>query len=354
MTKDQRKLLNKLFRAAIKKYKRLPNDREIGKYMKCNRTVARGYIETYLKEKRVLKIGNRFIYTGIPLKRTEKRQRTKTKKVKGLDPVSAWVLSTGLVLVGIGATLMSIYHSEYFMTNNYLEGSLQLFIGPRTFVLFEVVGFDAGLFMLAIRKYFFGGALLFVSLIAFLFSVWSTIGGMYRDNADKLAISSRTSENRLNSESYTNILNDTQNAKIDVLRANIEKSETLWIEYKRTRDVNSPGSEPYNVANWWMTVEREKIDAWSEELLKLLDAKQTIGEETKRVMDETEIVAPSFEKWVGGEVFPDFDSNIFQFLLSVLPALFYDISAPLSFAVVFIGIRPWEKRKREDEENDVV
>ena len=271
--------------------------------------------------------------------------------VPGTIPTPLFFLKAILFLVGASATGMSIYHSRLFLLDWY--GGFTATVASITMVLFAVSAFNLVAYIQTHHKNmatFARGGLTFIFIalwgIVTIFSMVSTIGGLYnsdayeRIEAKKLELKNQKT-NTYSEEEYNLLAREVEIADKD-LKAILERREDLSYQLKYW-DKNDVGSYSWKTVNYKLTLadrEAETVREYFKEVNARLKNYIEKGEERA---EKIEVVDDSFYIWVTQSVFGTLSPDRFRFWLSVFPAVFYDIMAPLALAVVL-----WFGRKKEE------
>lgn len=272
-------------------------------------------------------------------KERAKKPKTITAKIKAV-PINWPNLAMALVMgfVGVGAIRMSVFHSAKFLHENFYSKPLALFAGC-IFVLFEVGGIDLGVkFLKEEGRRVIGVFLIILGVVSMLFSVWSTIGGLYSERAAELAqsdgeratVEATASKAQREWDSIQKAINRAE----DAVNSEREKRDNYS---NRLTGLETGTDEYYSVYYAVLNsdkklIEKEKVlnEAMSREALWLEQGKET-SQEAESVTGSEEV---DFYRWVGGRVFPGIRADLLEFWLSCLPAILYDTLATLAVAVV--------------------
>lgn len=255
-----------------------------------------------------------------------------------------------MLFIGIGAIILSVYYTAIWLME---------FLNPILAILLSaiMVAFSVGVFEVIIifkenKQYLFMLPFIFLWIIVLCFSMISTVAGQYNqrmENTNEDIV--EKSSNILDRKGYE-ILLDEQNElkeRIQDKKDELKPFESIMSTFETVEDREN------NKWLYWDTYEKiKKINKNIEKLRNDLIAKRNeiknYYEEKKEEGKAAESIEETTEKkisfyiWISSIL--NIDAKYIEFWLSVFPAIFIDIIAPLAVAVsMFL------KRKRFKEEN---
>lgn len=298
------------------------------------------------------KKGNRYTIksvedgTGIP---------APLEKVKAMAKMNPWMffIKGVLFIIGIGATYMSIYHSIGFLQGYY--SLKKAIVSGILMIVFNVMAAEIAVFfrsknLTALWRLFTG-----LWVLGTLFSMTSTVIGMYNQRAQELAIAIikeniGTQENHDTDLKYQNLKERKEQALAN-LEGERKKRDTLVETISLyTPEMIDKDLENYNKLNGRRYIADTRVDSAQDEYNLLVEQESSFLTENTIAAVVEEKPADAYT-WIGGEVFPGVRPEMIQFWMSVYPALFYDIIAPVSLSIVFflpgdIKKKPIRKKKK--------
>lgn len=263
------------------------------------------------------------------------------------------VLRIIMLIIGVVAVILSTYY-----TGIWLEEFLPMILAWS--LSFTMVAFSVGVFEVILvfkenNQNWFIVPFVFLWVIVLCFSMMSTVAGQY--NARMKNVNSEIvsdSSNILDRKGYEIMLDEEQEIKIRIEEKKKEliPFENIMSNFKTIEDREN------NKFLYWDAYEKiKKINKDIEDLRSELENKRNEiknyyserkdeGKETEAI-EETVQKEVSFYDWVGS-IFK-VDPKYVEFWLSIIPALFIDIIAPLSVAVSMFLER---KKRKQEEENE--
>jgi len=242
---------------------------------------------------------------------------------KPLNHYSIDVLKIILLIVGIGATYMSVYYSKMW---------LQTFLTPRRAFLLAVVmvSYAVSSFELIVlfklkRRYILALIFSILWIVVSLFSMVSTVAGQYNGRMELITKENEAKEEVLKSNKQVREyqeLKEKYETQLNYLRDDDRRIQNLLANYKTVEEINA-NKKVYDNLNWnryQNNKDRQKF------IQKLEELEKNKPEEIIKIQNM------DFYSWVAN-IF-GFGADKIQFWLSIFPAIFIDIIAPLSFAVV--------------------
>lgn len=260
---------------------------------------------------------------------------------KNFRTQSIWidVLRYILLFIGLGAVYMSIYYS-YIWLLDFLSPARALLLS-LIMICFAVISFELIVFFYQLKKYVLVGIFAIMWFVVTFFSMISTVAGQYNSRMDTI---SKRYENQKNIESsnreYTEYIEQKEELQdaLKILKQEYNTYQTLLLSYTQEKIDNDKMN--YEAIQW----RKNKAYGEIQTLLSLLN-KLRQNKEARKVIDKS---VPDFYLWMGG--LWHWKAEKIQFWLSIFPAIFIDILAPLSFAVViFVGGNERKSNKKGEE-----
>jgi hypothetical protein len=241
---------------------------------------------------------------------------------------NAWIkpLKILLLIIGTGATYMSIYYSYKWLLD-FLD-PVRAFMLALIMVIFAVVSFELIILFRQRKQYLLVAVFSILWLIVTSFSMTSTIAGQYNSRIEKLN-SRYEKESELQISSRKNNEYEEQKKEyqdnLKMMKEDFNQVQILLSQYK-TKEEIVEGGKIYNRLFWRSRKVKSDMNKVIKQLRKLrLENKNTSNKLIKKN-------APDFYVWIS--MLFHYSPLLIQFWLSVFPALFIDIIAPLSFAIV--------------------
>lgn len=243
-----------------------------------------------------------------------------------------------LFAVSIGASYMSWYYSNLFFLN-FLNKALS-FVSALVWVLFSVFSFQAAFWFRRNEAKPVFYILISLWCVVVLFSMFCTVVGQYNLRMVRVRQTESTINGSAESTSYARLQWDELESKEGDLEKSIEskmREKEIYIEQLK---VAEPGTQRYLDAQWLKIVRDREIQRLKEELSKVRNDKEIFLSERGRdlVSKESSLTGNAFD-WIG-EIFSVENVGAIEFWISLFPAIFYDLIAPLSlFVVLFMRRR---------------
>jgi hypothetical protein len=266
------------------------------------------------------------VVTGIIHKRKDKKKEKEF--VQENEPIrkkQAWwryVFIFILSLIGIGAAYMSIDYSYVWLLDFLTPFKAALL--ATIMVLFAISSFDLIILFKQKKKYLFFIVFIFLWIIVTFFSMVSTVAGQYNVRMEDLQKRYKI-ENRANYAEQKRL--EYMNRKIDLreklsaLKNDNKYYQGLLFQYDSPEKIQQH-KKMYNYLQKHARQTRWRINKTMTRINAVENNDKYIG--NKKPVD--------FYVWMS--LLTELTPEMIQFLLSVFPAIFIDLIAPLSFAVV--------------------
>lgn len=278
----------------------------------------------------------------------EKSKEIKIEK-KETNKKYDWILLALRIImffIGIGAIIISVYY-----TTIWFDEFLDIFLS----ILFSVimVAFSVGTFEVIIifkqnKQYVLIVPFIFLWIIVVGFSMMSTVAGQYNQRmevseeytTENYGISYKKTiyDTYIEEEERIQKQLDSKGQRLDKLNEMLSEFDLEQLKDKSIKKIYDGIIKEVHVIENEMRILREDLEEKGrrrEEYLK--ENEEKIG-----ITEETEVRRKSFYEWTGS-IFK-IDAIYIEFWLSIIPALFVDIIAPLSVAVgMFLKRKKGEK-----------
>lgn len=273
----------------------------------------------------------------------------KAKAAAKLSPAMVFV-KTILFIIGCGAVYMSIFHSKDFLSEFYTP--TRSIIAATIMIVFNVLAAEMAIFFWIKRHRALTVAFLIILVLGTVFSMGSTIIGLYNARANDLTIS-YTEENTDTRDlqeiqkEYESILDRKVQAEADLNSERAKRDGVVNTINQYTPEMINADLENYNKMNGRRYIADTRVDkakiAYS---AVVAEEKEFLELNTVTAADTKEIPGDAYT-WIGGTVFPTVRPDTLQFWMSTYPALFYDIIAPAAFSIVFFVTGAKKKKERK-------
>jgi ABC-type multidrug transport system fused ATPase/permease subunit len=295
------------------KYKLIPSYKYVSTQLNISVKTAKEIIERLREQKVIIKKpdGSEYIQNA--------EAHDKTAPIKADKDITLKIIKILMAVIGGGASIMSVYYTATFLLE-YLHPILAVMLSA-IMVLFSVFCIDVMIIfynngnqrsLIAL----FAGAW----LVVFLFSMVSTVIGQYNARALNL------SEGNTVAESMTWELIGEQE---ETLKKEIEEAEKSLASFRKSFNTLSEKED----RNWHFYDARNKLKDAEILLTKKTNELKALQQERKDFLNKGMATAPKhdFYQWFGKAF--GFNPDKVSFMVSILPAIFIDVIAPLAIAV---------------------
>lgn len=224
-----------------------------------------------------------------------------------------------LLVIGFGAIYMSVYYS-YEWLNDFLSPFKAAMLAS-IMVMFAVSAFELIILFRKEKKYYLVILFSFLWFIVTIFSMISTVAGQY--NVRIADLTERYQNQSLKEKQVQDKIDyKEQKAELRSTLADLRKDNNYY--QKQLNRINIKENEKqYRYLSWNLRRVQNRI----EKILKELDSLRTSGKFEKVIHKRP----PDFYLWVASLF--GWKPDMIQFWLSVFPAVFIDLVAPISVAV---------------------
>lgn len=280
---------------------------------------------------------------------------TKTQKIKIAVKKNPWIYFIKLLLfiIGIGATYMSIYHSTGFFMEYY--SPIKAVLAAIIIICFNILAAELIIIFSRTAHSLICSAFFVLWVLGTIFSMGSTIMGLYNNRrVDQQIITDIQNINNQKSRDidlkHQNIKEKKEQALILLEGERIKRDELVKLISKYTPEMIEKDKNNYNILNQRRYIADTRIDTAK-------NLYNNVMEEEKQFLDNNTIIdftdnqkLPNAYNWLAKIMFKNADPGIIQFWMSVYPAIFYDIIAPVSLSIVFflpINFQKQVKRRKK-------
>lgn len=285
-----------------------------------------------IKYRKVIAILRKFEKTGF-LKRNYNQyiidSSYREKNIKKVIPII--VIRIAMLFIGIFAAYMSIYYTANWLFE-FLHPVLSIILSG-TMILFSIIAFEMIIILFGRKQFAISSIFIFLWVIVLIFSMVSTVAGQYNQRMANFNEKIFEKKDKINKNSELESYNIIEADLVD--RMNYKKQEYDTLN-NLLSEFDTLEKRKKNSSFFWDTYKRLKVaeqdlkkidDRLNEIRKKKLDNVLDLGVGTEASIENW----PPFYSWLGGilDVRPDF----VEFWMSVFPAIFIDLIAPLALAI---------------------
>lgn len=261
------------------------------------------------------------------------------------------ILKGILLIIGIGAVRMSIFHSIGFLETYY--SPVKALAAAIIMIIFNIVAADLIVFFYIKRHKALSGVFSVLLVLGTLFSMGSTVIGLYNkttyskkqeiieNNKDDLVITKNQQQYNLLLESKDQALKN-----MELERGKWNKASDKLVPW--TPELIEKDPQKYKELNWNVVLAERSFNEANNKYNKLVDEVSLYLKNNTTVKESTNNVPDTAYTWIGNIL--GISSDSVQFWMSCYPALFYDIIGPVAFCIIlFLNNKPKKKvvkRKR--------
>ena len=307
--------------------------KEVGKI--CRELSKQGFLKKKQKKKKpvievVKKEEEEIIQPNEALKKLMREDKEKSD-------VILIIIRIIMVVIGIGAVILSVYY-----TGIWLEEFLNFWLAymlSAIMVAFSVIAFESLIILYQNKQRIVMSVFVLLWLVVLVFSMTSTVAGQYNKRIEnevkEVTASVETTHKKLTYEIY-------ENEEQDILKSIERKEEELrpflnvLKGFENDEEIDENRRKQYLYWDTHNKVKKinESIEQLRKELKEVRLEKKVYlkkeADEVGAVEDTTNRKAPFYE-WISGLF--GVEANHIQFWLSVFPAVFIDLIAPLAIAI---------------------
>jgi hypothetical protein len=293
------------------------------------------------------------------LEKPEKRKKIKKDKDDGIREnitlygVPIYVIQVCMGVIGIGASIISIYYTAVWLVE-FLPVAFALLLSS-IMVGFSVSAFETVILFLSGQvaksrwtKIFIASGFAVLWIIVSCFSIMSTVAGQYNKHIANIREQTRTGVE--SGKASWSIL---QERKADLIKRMAEHRQQTGILNQLLSGMGDIKSRTDNTQLWNET--QYRLSEANKEIMKTSDELNKIRSEEERQIKESKRSGTILSS-TGSETLPDFYgwlAGIFkaqrdwiQFIMSLFPAVFVDIISPVGVALALF-LRNKYKKKEE-------
>ena len=276
----------------------------------------------------------------VPRKRT-KKEKSIFKEEAVFYGAPVYIMQVVMGIIGIGAAIISIYYTTIWFLE-FLPWAFALLLSA-IMVGFSIAAFETVILFLTgqvtksrAAKISIATGFIILWIIVSAFSIVSTIAGQVNKHAQNLQESAKKEIN-ISGVSW-NII---QERKTDI-RTRINEYRQQIKGYNNISsgmdnlDSRTANEKTWAETQWRLKKAQESVEKLSDEMNKVREEEQTLLEKSKKsgIVLSTKKEAKdtlNFYEWLAGIL--DMREDLVQFFLSLFPAIFVDIIAPVGIAI---------------------
>jgi len=272
-----------------------------------------------------------------------KRNYSQYKKVekqsilkKNKNDIIVFIIKIIMAIVGIGAVCLSVYY-----TGIWLDEFLPVFLAyllSSIMIAFSVIAFETIIILWENKQFPIVSLFIVLWIIVLVFSMISTIAGQYNQRIKNVItetiVNVEITHNKLTYDIYNQEEKDVQES-IKRKEKELDPFLNILSDFEEVDDIDESKRTQYV---HWDTY--EKIKSINKEIEKLRDELKKVREKKKIHLEEKEVIGAVEDTDVEYASFYVWLSNIFnvevmyiEFWLSIFPAIFIDLIAPLAIAI---------------------
>ena len=355
--------MNDILISDVKKYikvfnsenNRIPKLDEIAIQFKISKEKAISIYQKLKKDKFLFLNRTRYLKSDDIQEEKNIKEKVKDKVKEYFTDIPLLIIKTCMAIIGIGAIILSVYYTGIWLMD-FLVWWLA-FLLSTIMVLFSVIAFEVIIIMFVNGKQYIPLCILFVGLwlVVLIFSMTSTVAGQYNTRMKTMIQNVKDNSTVIiQRETYNLLLEEEKDIVKRIENKEREREPFMlimekykspedrekfkweyWDAYKKVENVNKSIEKLYI-----MLVEKRK-EKKEYLIIKSENEKDSVG-----AIAETTEESKSFYIWVSDIL--QVDAKYIEFWLSIFPAVFIDIIAPLS-----IAISMFLKRKVKKDGKDV-
>lgn len=262
----------------------------------------------------------------------------KEKVTEKKNDIVLVVLRFLMIIIGLGAIILSIYYTSIWLFS-FLPGGLAILLSS-IMVAFSVAAFECIIIFKENNQRILIVIFSAIWLIVLCFSMTSTVAGQYNARM-KTEISnfSKKSEEIHSSSVLKSYINDEEeiqkqmdqkNKRLDYLNGFIISFTIEMLKEKENKRLYNQAADELHRLENELRILRDNLEAKRQRRRDYLEDQKESGVNVVAAEAE-EKASASFYVWLAG-IF-SIDAVLIEFWLSVFPAVFIDIIAPLAVAV---------------------
>ena len=319
-------------------YMRVPSKIWLSKKLHLSLGKTTLIMKALLQDEFFIKKGNVYVLSntqGDDIRITTGLDRLKAK-VK-LSPAIVF-MKVLLFTIGCGATYMSIFHSTDFLSEYY--SPFKSVLAAIIMISFNVLSADMIVFFYLKSRIALVWLFSIILILGTVFSMGSTVIGLYNSRAVEITTSNtieNTEDQILKSTQldYDVLLSRKSQAEQNLNSERIKRDGLVKILNSYTPEMIESNQDYYNKQNGRRYVSDIRVDKAQKIFDEIILEEQDFLKSNTVIESDKKDIPENAYSWIAGAVFSDMKPESLQFWMSVYPALFYDIIAPISFSIVF-------------------
>lgn len=271
------------------------------------------------------------------------------EKAKANIKMNPWMVLIKLVMliVGIGATYMSIFHSRGFLADFY--NGIKPLMAAIIMIVFNVLAAEMVVFFHQKGQEFLRNCFTILWVLGTLFSMGSTVLGMYNARAAELTAyvqeeNVTTREDFNISLTLKNLLSQQSQADASLTSERSKRDDIQRSIAAYTPDMIEADRDYFNKLNGRRYIADTRVDDAQNAYDNITDEITLFLSKNDVIQEEVIVRPPDAYSWIAGIISSSTRPEMVQFWMSVYPAVFYDIIAPVSLSIVFF--LPWDLKKK--------
>lgn len=293
------------------------------------------------------KVGNRYKLAGYVDNNTN---TTFIKKMKRKAKVSPGMFFLKLIvfIIGCGATYMSIFHSIEFLKDYY--DPLKAIIAATLIISFNIVSAEMIIFGIIHKLKMIIAGFAIILFLGSVFSMGSTIIGLYNLKANttttqNININNNDTEYRQRELKHKLLVEEKEQIKKLLDGEIIKRDGLVTLLNNFSQEQIKLDLENYNKINGRRYIADKRIDKLQNDFNKILNVEKEYIKSNIVFDSNKKELPPDAYDWIAKYVFKNMNADGIKFWMSVYPAIFYDIIAPISFSIVFFLTGNFKIRK---------
>ncbi len=254
------------------------------------------------------------------------------------------VIRIVMAIIGMGAAYLSMHYTRMWLLE-FLSPFLSTLLSS-IMILFSVASFETILIFWANRKIFPIVVFSIVWVVVLLFSIMSTIAGQYNariSSREEITVErTEVAHTRMELETYE-VEERELMENLAEKRVELKASSVLFSQFDTLEKRKEDWRFYWNIKKA-MDDSTVKIESIQIQLKEIREKKRSLLEQSRKtagiVKGTEELVYASFYMWLG--IVLKVKPMLVQFWLSVFPAIFIDVIAPLSISISLF-LNKWRK-----------
>jgi len=321
LTRNTHKV-NNFIATRVKKTDRFPRWKTVMQEFDFDEHTTRKIVHELIQADYIKQEGKKWKYLGKASKESLSFSIGNTTMSVGLVSIFTIII----FIVGILTTYLSIKLSYNHLSTIYTKTSSLLL--SIAFGLFSVIAFEMIIIFKKRKQYILVIIFSILWIIVAGYSMYCTMVGQYEK---KLVNTALVIEENKENTNNTNLLGlwEKEVTEINIEIANLREERNVLMAFLKGYE---DSSKQYKDTNYRIYLKNESIKIEGEKRKEIITKIENMLKDN-RVSTEKNNKPKSFYLWIAS-IFTWVDSELFQFFSQLFPAVFIDIIAPLSFALV--------------------